>query len=287
MRILVTGGNGQLGLSLRKISGKHPCDTFCFSDLPEADITDRTAVEKLVRGTEPDVIINCAAYTAVDKAESEPDTARRINAEGPGILARICKEKGIKLIQISTDYVFGGTASAPIKEEDPTGPLNVYGQTKLEGERAVEVSGCDAAVIRTGWLYSEFGNNFVKTMLRLGKERGTVNVVCDQKGTPTYAPDLAEAAVAIAKKGIRGFNIFHYSNTGETTWYGFAMEIFRLAGMDTAVNPVTTPEYPTPAERPMYSVLSKERITAAGIVIPGWETSLKTCIGELARQDKN
>lgn len=299
MRILVTGGNGQLGLSLRKISGGHPGYRFIFTDLPEADITDDTAMRKLAAETGAEAIINCAAYTAVDKAESEPEKACLINAGGPGILARMCKERKIPLVHISTDYVFGGQnekgdgteaaviARKPLTEEDIPSPQSVYGHTKLEGERAVEESGCNAAVIRTSWLYSEFGGNFVKTMLRLGKEKDAVSVVDDQTGCPTYAPGLAEAIIRLIEDGIHGFNLYHYSDAGETTWYGFAKEIFRQAGIATAVKPISTTDYPAPAKRPRYSVLSKEKIISKGIEITDWKASLQACLGALSGTGKN
>ncbi len=281
MRILVTGANGQLGLSLRKIAGGHPQHTFTYTDLPEADITSRESIEGLVTEHGIELIVNCAAYTAVDKAESDPDTAHRINAEGPRVLARIARARDLKLIHVSTDYVFTGEGCHPLHEEDLAGPTGVYGRTKFEGELAVREEGCDAAVVRTAWLYSEFGANFVKTMLRLGAERETLSVVYDQVGTPTYAPDLAEALLAIAEDGIRGYEVYHYSNEGVASWYDFAREIFTLAGLPVQLEPIESREYPTPARRPAYSVLSKTKIKALGAKVPYWKDSLKTCLNEL------
>lgn len=281
MKILVTGSNGQLGQSFKKISGNYPEHIFYFADRTAIDITDPIGVEKTVTDVEAGIIINCAAYTAVDKAESEPEMARRVNYEGAKNLAEVCAKCRIPLIHVSTDYVFNGNADKPYTEEDITDPQGVYGMTKLEGERAVKDSGCDSAVVRTAWVYSEFGGNFVKTMLRIGSERNEISVVDDQRGTPTYAPDLAEAIMEIVEKGINGFNLYHYSNLGETTWCGFAKEIFKEAGMPVVVNPITTEDYPTPAKRPAYSVLSKDKLISVGVEIPDWQSSLKKCMAEL------
>lgn len=281
MKILVTGGRGQLGQSLKKIEDLYTGHTFVFTDMPEADITDREAIKSLVNDNNIDVIINCAAYTAVDKAEADEAAARQINVEGPRVLAETAKENGIPLVHISTDYVFAGDGNSPLKETDEVGPTGIYGRTKLEGEKVIEDSGCDAVVIRTSWLYSEFGGNFVKTMLRLGKEREELNVVYDQTGTPTYARDLAEAAVWIAENGIEGFDIYHYSNEGVTSWFDFAKMIFKIAGMDVKVNPVETSAYPTAAKRPAYSVLSKDKAKEAGVSVPYWTDSLAICIANL------
>lgn len=284
--ILVTGGHGQLGLSLRKIAAEYPWYGFLFSDLPEGDITDKAAVEKLTEKGQIDIIINCAAYTAVDRAESDEDTARKINAAGPAVLAGIAREKGIKLIHISTDYVFPGTGNSPLKETDTPSPGSAYGRTKLEGEKSVETAGCEATIIRTGWLYSEFGNNFVKTMLRVGKEQGKLNVVYDQTGTPTYATGLARAIMTLIQNGVKGFDIYHYADEGAISWYDFARSIFDIYGMNVTVNAIETKDYPCAAARPGYSVLSKEKIKAAGIRTPYWRDSLEQCIQILKTSDK-
>ena len=281
MNILVTGGRGQLGCSIQKISTEYPQHTFFYTDLPESDIADREGMLGLVEQNSIDLIVNCAAYTAVDKAESEPDAAWRVNALGPGVLGEIAAEKGIKLIHISTDYVFDGTGDRPITEDRPVHPLGVYGSTKAQGEQAIRESGCDAAIIRTAWLYSEFGNNFVKTMLRLGSERDKLGVVDDQIGTPTYAPDLARAILVLAEKGISGCEIYHFSNEGEVTWYDFARMIFVLTNNPIPVAPLETKDFPTPAQRPAYSVLSKEKIRVAGVEAPYWVDSLKICLKAL------
>jgi dTDP-4-dehydrorhamnose reductase len=283
MNILITGGRGQLGHSIRKIGAEVPQHTLIYTDLPEGDIADREAMLSLIESNGIELIVNCAAYTAVDKAESEPDAAWRVNALGAGVLGTLCAEKGIGLIHISTDYVFDGTAQTPYTEDTPLHPLGVYGKTKAEGERMILESGCRAIVIRTAWLYSEFGNNFVKTMLRLGTERDRLTVVDDQSGSPTYAPDLARAVMVLADRPFDGFTVYHFSDEGETTWYDFARKIFELTGNPIPVLPVGTKDYPTPARRPAYSVLSKEKIKAAGATVPDWMDSLKICVSEIKK----
>ncbi len=281
MKFFVTGADGQLGRSLRKIAGEYPRHDFVFTDLPQADITDREAMGRLVAGSGAEVIVNCAAYTAVDRAESEPDTAMMINRDGAANMAAIACERGIPLIHISTDYVFAGDGSAPLTEDDRPDPQNVYGRTKFEGERAVRNAGCDAVVVRTSWLYSEFGHNFVKTMLRLAASGQPVRVVDDQTGSPTYAPDLARAVIHLAQRGVRGFELYHFCNAGSTTWYGFAQEIFRQAGIAVCVEPVATAEYPTAAHRPACTVLDTAGIRAAGVEVPEWREALGRGLEEL------
>lgn len=283
MNILVTGGNGQLGNSIKKISSDYPQHTFFFTDVPEVDITNLELLVRLMEEKSVDAIINCAAYTAVDKAESDVALAESINVAGPKNLAEAAKKRGAKLIHVSTDYVFNGTANEPLKEEAQTDPIGVYGRTKLAGEQAVKDSGCDALVIRTAWLYSEFGNNFVKTMLRLGREREQLGVVFDQVGTPTYAPDLAVAIMTLLDKGFTGFDLYHFSNEGVISWYDFTKAIFRLENINITLNPIESCEYPTPAKRPAYSVLNKKKIKAAGVFVPYWEDSLRVCLKELAK----
>ena len=281
MNILITGAKGQLGLSFQKISPNYSKHSFLFTDLPETDITSRSKLESLVQKHKIEAIVNCAAYTAVDKAETEKEFAFHINTYGPKILAEVSKEYNLKLIHISTDYVFDGASTSPIKETYPTNPLGVYGQSKLEGELAIAAVGCDVVVVRTAWLYSEFGNNFVKTMIRLGKEKDTLSVVYDQVGTPTYATDLALAVMQIIDNGFNGYHIYHYSNEGVLSWYDFAYEIFALSGMKVHINPVESDQYPTPAKRPAYSVLSKEKIKSIGIIVPYWKESLTQCLSIL------
>lgn len=278
MKILVTGGCGQLGLSLRKISVEYPHHTFVFTDMPEGDITDRRGIARLIASEKADAVINCAAYTAVEKAEADEKSARLVNAEGAGNVALAAFENGIPMVHISTDYVFPGTGHSPLKETDATGPVSVYGRTKLEGERLVEASGCRAAVIRTAWLYSEFGSNFVKTMLRLGREKGEVKVVCDQVGTPTYATDLARAAMKILGNGVDGFSVYHYTDRGQASWYDFAVEIFRMAGMDVRTEAISSDVFPSAVSRPAYSVLSADKILKAGVKVPEWKDSLMECM---------
>ncbi len=281
MKILVTGGNGQLGSSLRKISGEYPQHAFLFTDMPEADITDKGCMSRLVSDNGIELIINCAAYTAVDKAESQPELAAKINIDGARILAEVAREHEAFLIHISTDYVFGGEGCHPLKEEDATAPIGVYGRTKRAGEEAVVAAGCRGAIIRTAWLYSEFGGNFVKTMLRLGSQRDNLNVVYDQIGTPTYATDLARAILVLAEKLQQerpGMEIYHFSNEGAVSWYDFAQAIFELSGLAVRVGAIETEQYPTPARRPAYSVLSKEKIKAAGVEVPYWRNSLIECL---------
>lgn len=284
MNILVTGANGQLGNSVRKIAGNYPQHKFIYTDMPEVDITDLPLLEDLVKKESVGAIINCAAFTAVDKAESCEELAAKINVDGPKNLALAAKSVGAKLVHISTDYVFDGKSSLPLKETDATQPIGVYGRTKRQGEIEVEKSGCDAIVIRTAWLYSEYGNNFVKTMLRLGKERESLNVVYDQIGTPTYATDLAFAIMTLLEKGFKGFDTYHFSNEGVISWFDFTKAIFEIAGLGTKVSAIESFEYPTAAERPAYSVLNKRKIKAAGVSVPYWKESLKTCISLLEKQ---
>lgn len=278
MNIFVTGGNGQLGNSFRKISVNYPQHSFTFTDVPEVDITDLESLRTILKNAKADVIINCAAYTDVNKAESNEDIAHKINAVGPGNLAVVAKEMGAKLVHVSTDYVFNGKGNTPLKESDPTSPLGAYGRTKLSGETLVREVGCDAAIVRTAWLYSEFGNNFVKTMIRLGSEREDVSVVYDQVGTPTYATDLAEAIMHLVNKGIKGCEVYHYTNDGVASWFDFTKYIFKLAGCKANLHAIESYEYPTPAERPAYSVLSKRKIAEAGASVPYWTDSLEKCM---------
>lgn len=278
MKILVTGANGQLGRSVRKISGEYPQHTFFFTDMPEMDITDIGQIEAFVMQNGVQAVVNCAAYTAVDRAETEPELAEKINYLGTKVLGEVAKTNSIPLIHISTDYVFCGEGCHPLKETDPTAPTGVYGKTKLNGEKALESMGCDVAIIRTAWLYSEFGGNFVKTMLRVAAERDSLNVVYDQVGSPTYATDLAHALMTVLGNGVHGFNIYHFSNEGAISWYDFAKAIFEESGIDIAVNAIESDKYPSPTKRPAYSVLSKEKIKQTGATVPYWRDSLKECI---------
>ena len=283
MNILVTGGNGQLGMSLRLASAESS-NRYIFTDIEELDITSTEAVEAFVRGEEIDVVVNCAAYTAVDMAEEQEEVADRINHRAVAILAKACAQHNTMLIHISTDYIFSGNASPPYTEEDMPAPHSAYGRTKLAGERAIEASGCRNIILRTAWLYSEFGRNFVKTIRNLLSTRDCIKVVNDQIGTPTYAGDLAEAIVAIIDGGqLHKCGTYNYSNLGESSWYDFAVEIGKMSGYKVCIiSPCTTAEYPTKAQRPRYSVLDKSKfIDTFGLVIPEWKASLARCIERL------
>lgn len=281
--ILVTGANGQLGSELRKI-GFTALDDVFFTDVAELDITSYEAVAKFVDEHEIDTIVNCAAYTAVDKAEDEPESAAKINTEAVANLARVANKQDCLLIHVSTDYVFDGTGEKPYMEKDSPCPVSVYGKTKLAGEEAIKKSGCLYIIIRTAWLYSAFGNNFVKTILRLAGERSEINVVSDQVGSPTYAEDLARAIVTIMENDDRGMfeGIYHFSDEGVCSWYDFACEIVKISGLPCRVNPVTTAEYPAKTKRPAYSVLDKTKIKKTfGVAVPPWQESLSACMEEL------
>ncbi len=287
--ILITGAKGQLGSELCKISVNYPDCHFLFTDVEELDITDLQSVLDYTKKNAVDIIINCAAYTAVDKAEEDEEKARLINAVSVKNLVTACEDNNIKLIHVSTDYVFNGEAYYPLKESDSVSPLGVYGNTKLEGEQYIKNSNIEGIVIRTSWLYSSFGNNFVKTMMRLGTERDSLVVIFDQIGTPTYAADLAFTIMSIISKreklDSKG-KIYHYSNEGVASWYDFALAIFELAGINCNVNPIESSEYPTPAKRPFYSVLNKGKIKSDfNISIPHWRVSLKRCLSEIAKSN--
>ena len=282
MNILITGANGQLGNEMRVLSAEHPVHTYFFTDVEELDICNAEGVKTFVKDNHIDIIVNCAAYTAVDKAEDNAELCDKLNHMAPGYLAEAAEAYGAGLIQISTDYVFDGTAHIPYTEDAPTCPNSVYGRTKLAGEQEVMSRCTRAMIIRTAWLYSTFGNNFVKTMLRLGRERESLGVVFDQIGTPTYAADLAQAIFAAIEQGIRP-GIYHFSNEGVCSWYDFTLAIHRLAGITTCkVSPLHTDEYPAKAPRPHYSVLDKTKLKQTyGIEIPHWEESLARCVKQL------
>jgi len=284
--ILVTGANGQLGNELKKLAGNYDFN-FIFTDIDELDLTDPEACCTAITEISPEYVINCAAYTAVDRAEEEPDLAFMVNRDVVGNLMDACGTNGARLIHISTDYVFPGDRPVPLKEEDPTGPKSVYGLSKLEGEKILR-DNPDAMIIRTSWLYSTYGKNFVKSMISLMKEREELGVVFDQAGSPTYAEDLARAILEIIQKidnGEKSFQsgIYHYANEGVCSWYDLAREVGVLTGSKCKVRPIETKEYPTPAPRPVYSVLNKNKIkTVYNIVIPHWCESLKKCIDNLS-----
>ena len=282
MRILITGCNGQLGNEMQLLEKENPQHTYFNTDVAELDITDQAAIEKMVMDNDIDGIVNCAAYTAVDKAEDNQELCRKLNSLAPGYLAAAIEKRGGWMIQISTDYVFDGTNHTPYTEEAPTCPNSVYGVTKLEGEQAAQKACEKTMVVRTAWLYSTFGNNFVKTMIRLGKEKPELGVIFDQIGTPTYAHDLAVAIFAAINQGVVP-GVYHFSNEGVISWYDFTKAIHRIAGITTChVRPLHTSEYPTPASRPHYSVLDKTKIkTVYGIEVPYWEESLEVCVRKL------
>ena len=286
--ILVTGANGQLGSEIDALSGEYPDLDFYFADRSLLDITSAEEINRFLDQHPFQYLINGAAYTAVDKAETEPDMARKINAEGPRLLAKACEQRGIALVHYSTDYVYHTEHNQAFKEDDFTAPKGVYAQTKLEGDQAILENTDNGMIIRTSWVYSSFGHNFVKTMLRLGKERDQLNIVFDQIGSPTYARDLARASLDIIQKTkkekIQG--IYHYSNEGVCSWYDFALAIFDIAGIECEVRPIESKDYPTPSERPPFSVLNKGKIKADfGLLIPHWRESLGACLGRISKAE--
>ena len=278
--ILVTGSNGQLGSEIRELSSEYDYN-FLFTDRSNLDITNSVEVKNFINSNNINAIINCAAYTAVDKAEEDEVNADKINHLAVKYLAQIAKDKNIKLIHVSTDYVFDGENFKPYTEDDRTNPNGVYGKTKLDGEKAIQdINPLNSLIIRTSWVYSSFGNNFVKTMLRLGKERDSLGVIFDQVGTPTYARDLAKAILDIIPNiNNEKVEIYNYSNEGVLSWYDFAKEIMRMAKIDCNINPIETKEYPTPAKRPHYSLLNKSKIKKEfNLTIPFWKDSLDECL---------
>ena len=282
MNILITGANGQLGNEMRVLSKENGQHAYFFTDVQELDICDEQAVHGFVKDNRIDVIVNCAAYTAVDKAEEHEDLCMRINRDAVRNLGEAAHAVGAKVIHVSTDYVFDGTSCRPYLESDATCPVSVYGRTKLAGEQALMEVCPDSVIIRTAWLYSEYGNNFMKTVLRLGKERDELRFIFDQVGTPTYAGDLAVAMLAVLERAEAGKfipGIYHFSDEGVCSWYDFTVKILQIAGMNNRVIPIETKDYPTPASRPHYSVLNKGKIKSTyGLTIPHWETSLAYCM---------
>jgi dTDP-4-dehydrorhamnose reductase len=284
--ILVTGANGQLGSELRLITVESPYN-FVFTDIEELDLTRKDEVFEYFKGRNIDFCINCAAYTAVDRAESDPDLALKINALAVENLALACESYRTTLIHISTDFVFDGQAFRPLTEIDEPNPISIYGQTKLEGERLALAVCSQTIIIRTSWLYSIYGNNFLKTMLRLAETRSELNVVFDQVGTPTYAADLAKLIIVIIAEGVADglmdkYGIYHYSNEGIASWYDFSKAIFEEKKMQIRVNPILTSGYPLPAKRPHFSVMDKSKIkTAFRIEIPHWRESFRVCLSKM------
>lgn len=286
LNILVTGSKGQLGSEIQELSSKYDYNFF-FTDKDTLDITNLHTVSEFIKTNNINVIINCAAYTAVDKAESNEESANTINNTAVKHLAQIAKEYDIKLIHISTDYVFDGTNYMPYTEEDKTNPNSIYGKTKLAGEIALqEINPKNSIIIRTSWVYSSFGANFVKTMLRLGKEKEQLGVIYDQVGTPTYAHDLAKVILDILPNITNEkVEIYNYSNEGVLSWYDFAKEIMRMAKLDCKIDPIETKDYPTPAKRPHYSLLNKSKIkNEFNITVPYWKNSLDECLQKMGER---
>lgn len=285
MNILITGCNGQLGNEMQLLEKENPQHQYFNTDVAQLDITNPEAIEEFVSNNAIDIIVNCAAFTAVDKAESSQELCHLLNAKAPKYLAAAVAKRGGYLVQVSTDYVFDGTNHTPYTEDEATCPNSVYGSTKLEGEKLAMAACANTMIIRTAWLYSTFGNNFVKTMIRLGQEKPELGVIFDQIGTPTYAGDLAAAIMAAINHGIVP-GIYHFSNEGVISWYDFTKAIHRIAGITSChVKPLHTAEYPTPAARPHYSVLDKTKIKQTyGIEIPYWEESLEKCVAKLLAQ---
>ncbi|MBL7103331.1 MAG: dTDP-4-dehydrorhamnose reductase [Bacteroidales bacterium] len=281
MNILITGSKGQLGKSIQKLSPDFGEYKFTYTDVEELDITNYDGLAAFLSSNKFDAVINCAAYTEVDKAEDEPEKAMLINAKAPGYLSELSKKFGFLLIHISTDYIFDGYSNRPYIEYDMPGPLSYYAKSKTDGEKEILLKANRAVIFRTSWLYSEFGNNFVKTIIRLANERDALNIIDDQVGTPTYAGDLAEVILKLLPELTKtlGVQIYHYSNEGKASWYDFAKEIIRISELKCKVNPIETKDYPLPAARPHYSLMDKQKIIIKfGISIPDWKDSLKICL---------
>ena len=289
-KILITGANGQLGNELRRLCKNFPGLEFIFTDVDMLDITNPDAVSVFMEASKPAMVVNCAAYTDVEKAEEDVKNARKVNALAPQVLAAACAMQNAFLIHISTDYVFDGNKTEPYKEDDEVNPLSVYGSSKLEGEEKIRTVFDDYVIIRTSWLYSEYGNNFARKIIRLGQENDFVEIVDDQFGSPTYARDLANTIIDMIIKSILNPQaylpgVYHYANQGSCSWYEFTKEIFELAGIDCEVRPVSSDKFPTKAKRPKYSVLDTSKVRHAfGIGIPNWRDSLQECISSINKK---
>ncbi|MCE7066576.1 dTDP-4-dehydrorhamnose reductase [Dyadobacter sp. CY326] len=285
MKIVVLGASGQLGSCLKKVAAERNITDISFPSEQDGNILDEALLDKLFAAEKPAFVINCAAYTAVDKAEDEVDICRKVNRDGAAYIAKACAAHGAALIHISTDFVFKGNVTGLLTETDPAEPENIYGLTKLEGEAAIAEILPAHFTLRTSWLYSEYGNNFVKTMLRLGKERDQLGVIVDQVGSPTYAIDLAGTILDITESDSTAYGIFHYSNEGVTSWYDFAKAVFDISKTEVKLNPVKTSEYVTKAVRPAYSVMDKSKIKSTfALQIPYWRDSLTVCLQRLAAE---
>jgi len=282
--ILITGSHGQLGNEMQQAAVFFPAFKFIYTDVEDLDICDKAALESFVKINAINIIVNCAAYTAVDKAEDDVDLCYKINAVAVRNIGEVASTNGLKVIHVSTDYVFDGTNHVPYTEDQAVCPATVYGKSKLAGEQNLTETYPQAVIIRTSWLYSSFGNNFVKTMMKLGTERDSLNVIFDQVGTPTYAADLANAILKILSSETFISGIYHFSDEGVCSWYDFTKTIHKIAGITCDVRPIETKDYPARTPRPFYSVLNKAKIkTAYGITIPHWEESLEKCIEILQR----
>jgi dTDP-4-dehydrorhamnose reductase len=283
-KIIVIGSKGQLGNEFQELEKQYQSFQFFFYDVEEMDIVNKDLVEKGISEVKPDYLINCAAYTAVDKAETEKEIAFAINSEAVRNIATACSSNGVKFIHISTDYVFDGEASEPYKEESIVNPSNIYGESKLRGEQEAVKGNADVIIVRTAWVYSIYGSNFVKTMLRLMRSKPEISVVADQYGSPTYAHDLAEVIMNIISSGKWVPGIYHYTNDGIISWFDFASEIKKLSVLSCKINPITTEEYPTPAKRPQYSVLNKTKIQQTfGVKLKDWKDSLQQCLNKMSQ----
>jgi len=281
-KIVVTGANGQLGSELKELLGTNEKFHTFFLDRKQLPLDQTLLIHDILAMYEPDIIVHAAAYTAVDKAESEPELADAVNHLATEEIAQYCRLHDVKLIAISTDYVFDGNSDNPLQEDAAVCPINTYGETKLKGEQAIQKWLPDGIIIRTSWVYSTYGNNFVKTMIRLMTERDEISVINDQIGSPTYAKDLAEAIISIIEGNVWQGGIYHFSNEGETSWYDFAEAIKEIKGLDCKINPIPTTQYPTPAKRPKYSLLDKSKIKKVyGIEVPEWEQSLKLMLEKI------
>lgn len=280
--IIVTGSNGQLGSELKDLSVSLPDFEWIFTTRENLNLAKEADIQKLFEQYQPAWFVNCAAYTLVDKAESEKEESLAANAVAPGLIAKECAKNGTKLIHVSTDYVFHGDGTKPYQPEDPTNPVNFYGETKLQGEQNALSNNPETIIIRTSWVYSSYGKNFVKTMRNLMASRSDLNVVADQKGTPTYAKDLAQAIISIIQSSAQTWGVYHFSNAGEITWFDFAEAIRDISLLDCDVHPIPTTDFPTPAKRPAYSVLDKSKIEENyAVVLRDWKESLTECIGIL------
>ncbi|WP_417291558.1 dTDP-4-dehydrorhamnose reductase [Corallibacter sp.] len=282
LNVLITGSNGQLATCIKDLEKQHPNLSFIYTNSSQLDLTNQEAINSFFETNKIDWCINCAAYTAVDKAETDTENAFKVNEQGPKHLALVCDKHNAKLIHVSTDFVFDGSKSSPYNEEDQTKPLGVYGASKLQGELAIKDVMNAFFIVRTSWLYSEHGNNFMKTMLRLAKTNKELNIVADQVGTPTYAKDLAGALLSIITSNSNKYGVYHYSNEGVTSWYDFAKAIFDISEIEIKVNPIPSNEFPTPAKRPSYSVLDKQKIKEnLNIETLYWRERLKKAIESL------